>query len=150
MAAITAHKTTRVTAWLKRARKEQQNVIASTAIYHGAFVFRDSSGNATDIINTGSNPCIGVATDNGYNNTVASPTINRPLQVEIGHHEEFATIAGASISGGSTASLGLPVYALNNADLTLTSTSASIVGYIAAVNKAGDAFIVAIEPQETT
>lgn len=149
--AITAHKTTRVTIHRDEGRKFKVNVILSLAIFHGAIVFRDAAGNATNIIDTGNNPCIGIATDNGYDNSaVAAVTTDRPLAVEVGIHEEFATITGASISGGSTDSLGELVYATDNSSLTLTSTSNSKVGYIAGLNKAGDKFIVAIEPQEAS
>ena len=52
------------------------NVAASIEIVEGAIVSLDGSGNAINAVST--SRCIGIA-HNSFNNTVASPTTNTPL-----------------------------------------------------------------------
>lgn len=89
-------------------------------IYEGTLVFVNSSGYATDVVNSGANPFAGIAIKEADNSAGASGAVN----VELWEDGAFVMVG----SGFTQGTVGLDIYASDNFTVTTTATSTSYVG----------------------
>ena len=121
---MTATTANLLTSGMDRAKLRSYPVLASTTIYDGSIVFIDATtGYASGDDEAGANHFVGIAHGAADNSSGANAAINCEVYSE-GNYRHLAFTGTAT-----QATVGVPVYAVDNQTIQASSTNATFIGY---------------------